>query len=53
MVEGFGRRTAPTGAKVYSPAFDVTPGDLVTGIITDRGIIQPVNEDNVRKVIVD
>ena len=51
IVEGFGRRTAPAGAKVYSPAFDVTPADLVMGIITDCGIIQPVNEDNVRKVI--
>lgn len=51
ITEGFGKRTAPQGVKTYSPAFDVTPADLITGIITDRGIIQPVTEENVRKVI--
>jgi methylthioribose-1-phosphate isomerase len=51
ITEGFGRRTAPIGAKTYSPAFDVTPAELITAIITDRGIIQPVNEENVRRVI--
>ncbi|HPC12017.1 MAG TPA: S-methyl-5-thioribose-1-phosphate isomerase, partial [candidate division Zixibacteria bacterium] len=35
---GFGRRTAPEGVKVYSPAFDVTPFQLVTYYITDQGI---------------
>ncbi|SIQ14968.1 methylthioribose-1-phosphate isomerase [Alkalispirochaeta americana] len=35
------RRTAPEGIKVRNPAFDVTPHELVTGIITDRGIIRP------------
>lgn len=34
-------RTAPEGAKVRNPAFDVTPHELITGFITDRGIIQP------------
>ena len=38
ITEGFGTRTAPAGVKVYSPAFDVTPNDLITGFITDRGI---------------
>jgi len=51
ITEGFGRRTAPAGAKTYSPAFDVTPAGLITAIITNRGIIQPVSEQNVRKVI--
>jgi len=41
---GFGRRTAPEGVKVYSPAFDVTPAHRITGIITERGIIaQPTS----------
>ena len=35
------RRTAPEGIKVRNPAFDVTPADLITGIITDRGIVRP------------
>ncbi len=38
VTEGLGRRTAPEGVKVYNPAFDVTPADLVTAIITERGI---------------
>ena len=51
ITHGFGRRTAPEGVEVYSPAFDVTPADLITAIITDRGVIQPVNAENVRKII--
>ncbi len=41
ITEGFGRRTAPTGSQVYSPAFDVTPNELIAGIITEAGIIRP------------
>ena len=51
ITEGFGRRTAPRDIKTYSPAFDVTAGELITAIITDRGVISPVNEQNVRKVV--
>jgi len=47
----FGHRPAPADAKPYAPAFDVTPAELITAIITDRGIIQPVSEENVRKAI--
>ena len=38
VTEGFGKRTAPEGVKVYNPAFDVTPNRLVTAIITERGV---------------
>jgi len=48
---GFGRRTAPEQVRTYSPAFDVTPAELVTAIITDRGVIQPVDADSVAKMI--
>lgn len=41
ITEFFGKRTAPVGVKVYSPAFDITPPDLITGIITDRKIFMP------------
>lgn len=41
ITEGFGRRTAPLGVQVYNPAFDVTPHDLITAIVTERGIISP------------
>jgi methylthioribose-1-phosphate isomerase len=36
-----GTRTAPVGMKVWNPAFDMTPAELITAIITDRGIFQP------------
>jgi methylthioribose-1-phosphate isomerase len=38
---GFGRLTAPAAVAVYSPAFDVTPAELVTAIVTDRGVLRP------------
>jgi len=48
---GFGRRTAPEGCKVYSPAFDVTPAELITGIITERGIIERPNREKIAAVL--
>jgi methylthioribose-1-phosphate isomerase len=39
--DGFGRRTAPDGVNVYSPAFDVTPASLITAIIAEEGIFAP------------
>jgi methylthioribose-1-phosphate isomerase len=50
---GFGKRTAPEDIATYSPAFDVTPADLIAGIITDRGVITPVTAENVRSMIGD
>lgn len=38
VVNWGGVRTAPDNVKVYSPAFDVTPRELVTAYITDKGI---------------
>ena len=48
ITDGFGRRTAPDGIHVYNPAFDVTPARYIAGIITERGVVAPVNEQNVR-----
>ncbi len=36
-----GTRTAPAGVGVWNPAFDMTPAELITGIITDKGIFKP------------
>lgn len=36
-----GHRAAPQGVRVWNPAFDMTPADLVTGFVTDRGIVPP------------
>jgi methylthioribose-1-phosphate isomerase len=38
VTDCFGKKTAPLGASVYSPAFDVTPAQLVTAYITEKGI---------------
>jgi methylthioribose-1-phosphate isomerase len=37
--------------KVYNPAFDVTPARLIRGIITEKGIIEPVNEATIRATL--
>ncbi len=37
-----GQQVAPAGACAHNPAFDVTPPDLVTAIVTERGVAQPV-----------
>lgn len=47
---GFGKRTAPEGVAVYNPAFDVTPSDLVTAIVTEKGIVTAPYEENLRKL---
>lgn len=36
----FGKQIVPEGVGVYNPAFDVTPYGLITGIITEKGILQ-------------
>jgi methylthioribose-1-phosphate isomerase len=41
ITEGFGRRTAPPGVRCFNPAFDLTPARLITGIITEKGVVQP------------
>ncbi len=41
---------APTGVTVRNPAFDVTPAELVTAIFTERGVIEPVGPDAVRRL---
>jgi methylthioribose-1-phosphate isomerase len=35
-----GRRVAPEGVKVYNPAFDVTPNELITAIVTECGVFR-------------
>ena len=53
ITHGFGRQTAPDGVQVYNPAFDVTPADLITAIICERGIIRPVNRAQIEKTLAD
>jgi methylthioribose-1-phosphate isomerase len=51
VTHGFGRQTAPTGSKVYCPAFDVTPADLIAGIITERGLIEKPGRKTIAKML--
>ncbi|MGH3329111.1 MAG: s-methyl-5-thioribose-1-phosphate isomerase, partial [Streptomycetales bacterium] len=50
-VTGFaGRPTAPPGSAVYNPAFDVTPPELVSALVTERGMARPVDEVTVARL---
>jgi methylthioribose-1-phosphate isomerase len=51
VTEGMGKRTAPEGVAVYNPAFDVTPAELIAGIVTEKGVIAPVTEAIVRRMV--
>jgi methylthioribose-1-phosphate isomerase len=51
ITHGFGKQTAPAGINVYNPAFDVTPAENIAAIITEKGLIQPVTEANVRRMV--
>ncbi|MCP4640714.1 MAG: S-methyl-5-thioribose-1-phosphate isomerase [bacterium] len=51
VTHGFGRQTAPDGVKVYSPAFDVTPADLIAGIVTERGVLRAPFEASIAEAL--
>lgn len=46
-----GVATAPAGVAVYNPAFDVTPARLIRALVTDRGVIEPVDHASVARVL--
>jgi methylthioribose-1-phosphate isomerase len=48
---GLGRLTAPPDCDVLNPAFDVTPADLITAIITDSGVIEMPSTEAVAAVL--
>jgi len=45
-----GKKTAPDGIGVINPAFDMTPPELITGIITEVGVAKPPYVDSIRKL---
>ncbi|QHC20793.1 S-methyl-5-thioribose-1-phosphate isomerase [Streptomyces sp. GS7] len=47
---GTGIPVAPLGAHAYNPAFDVTPAELVTAIVTEAGVVSPVTRDGLSEV---
>ena len=46
-----GVRIAPEGARAFNPAFDMTPAELVTALITEVGVINRPFEVNISKVL--
>jgi len=53
-VTNFGaRRTAPEGIKVRNPAFDVTPNEMVAGLITEKGIVTAPYTENLKQLFGD
>lgn len=46
-----GQRIAPENIEVLNPSFDITPNELITAIITDKGILTPPFENSIRKAL--
>lgn len=46
----YGVQTAPEKVEVWNPAFDVTPHELLTGIITEKGVIYPPFKENLARL---
>ncbi len=47
------KRIAPKGINVLNPAFDMTPPNLITGIVTEKGLLLPPLEGSIRKLFID
>ncbi|MBI2082322.1 MAG: S-methyl-5-thioribose-1-phosphate isomerase [Deltaproteobacteria bacterium] len=45
------QQVAPEGIKVRNPVFDVTPHELITAIVTEKGILREPYSENLRKII--
>jgi methylthioribose-1-phosphate isomerase len=50
-IQFHGERVVPQGATARNPAFDITPGRLITAIVTENGIIYPPFNINLPKII--
>ena len=50
-VTGIGdNKTAPDGIDVINPAFDMTPPELISGIITENGVVKPPFDESIKKL---
>ena len=50
-IQAAGQPVAPVGAKARNPAFDVTPHRLLTGIVTENGVVYPPFVEGLRQVV--
>ena len=46
----FKKKVAPEGAKIFNPAFDVTPSNLISAMITDKGVIRKPYKKNIKRI---
>lgn len=46
----YAKPMAPVGMKTYNPAFDVTPAEYITAVITEKGILYPPYTESIAKV---
>ena len=51
VISPLGHQVAPKESGAYNPAFDVTPAHLIKAIITEKGLIDPVTFDSVKRVL--
>ena len=51
ITHGMGKQTAPEGIRVYNPAFDVTSANLISGIVTEFGVIKPVTKETIETTL--
>ena len=51
VTEPAGRRVAPPGIRVWNPAFDVTPAELIEALICEHGVIRPVTRERIAEVL--
>lgn len=45
------KRVAPKGVRIFNPSFDMTPPELVSGIITEKGVLKPPFEKNLKALL--
>jgi methylthioribose-1-phosphate isomerase len=50
-IQANGQPVAPPGARARNPAFDITPHHLLTGLVTEKGVLQPPYESALSKAI--
>lgn len=47
----YDKRMAPNGINGYNPAFDVTPHELISAVVTEKGVIKPPYDVNLKKIL--
>jgi methylthioribose-1-phosphate isomerase len=51
VVKIAGKRIAPDGVRVFNPAFDLTPPELISCIITEKGVLKPPFEESLKSLL--